>query len=215
MLCRTQESGRPSGSRRKGGECWPAAGEGMREDAETLPGCFSTLLSHTGTFETRGRWPGQGEGGSGDGNLLTFPARITVGIGGGGPGGGEGSWEEVGRRVSCSFSLFTASSPPHLPPGQGCGPPRPHSLDTLVGPHPQGQGTGLPTPLRSQGSLDSYSPHPRSLSPPWAPLSLYPKDPSSSQAGPCRAVNATLISVLTSRHNLSSPHYAPMGSLTN
>lgn len=62
VLCRTQESGRPSGSRRKGGECWPAAGEGMGEDVETLPGCFSTLLSHTGTFETRGRWPGQGRG---------------------------------------------------------------------------------------------------------------------------------------------------------
>lgn len=40
---------------------------------------------------------------------------------------------------------------------------------------PTGQGTGLPTPLRSQGSLDSHSPHPRSLPPPWTSPSLCPK----------------------------------------
>lgn len=40
---------------------------------------------------------------------------------------------------------------------------------------PIGQGTGLPTPLGSQGSLDSHSPHPRSLPPLWTSPSLYPK----------------------------------------
>lgn len=53
--CTLQDRGtrRPSGSHRKGGEFWPAAGEVMEEDAETLPGSSSALLSHTGTFETR------------------------------------------------------------------------------------------------------------------------------------------------------------------
>lgn len=62
VLCRTEEPGRPSGSHRNCGEFWPAAGEVMEEDAEMLPGCFSTLLSHTGTFETRRQVAGEGGG---------------------------------------------------------------------------------------------------------------------------------------------------------
>lgn len=143
---------------------------------------------------------GAGEGGrgaAGNGNLLTFPARITVGVGGGRCGGGKGSWEEVESRVSCSFSLFAASSPPHLPPGQGRGPPRPHSLDTLAGPtHRTGDWPPYSPQIPGQPGL-TFTPPPLSPTPVDFSFTL---PQTSSQAGPCRAINTTLISVLASRH---------------
>lgn len=49
------------GPTEKGGEFWPPAGEGTTEDSAKLPGFISTLLSHTGMFETR-RQVGGGRG---------------------------------------------------------------------------------------------------------------------------------------------------------
>ena len=173
VLCRTQEPGRPSGSHRKGGEFWPAAGEGMGEDAEMLPGCFSTLLSHTGPFETRR----QVAGGRGEG---AGSQRVKL----------EKSWEE-GPAVASAYSP--------LPPFQGRGPPKTSFSGYTGGPHPQEQGTSLPIPSRSQGVPRPGLTSRRSLPPPWAgPPSFYPQHPTPGQAGSWGAISASVLSSLIS-----------------
>lgn len=157
-----------------------------------------------------------GEGGQGelqDGNLLTFPARITVVIGGGGV---EGAREAVKRWRGGSAATSACSLLPLLPT----------SLlardvahqDLILWTHwrapPTGQGTGLPTPLGSQSSLDSHSPPPPALSHPWGLLlhstpNIKPGRPlqgSKHHSHLCLGIMAQI---------LSSPHYDPTGSLTN
>lgn len=148
VRCRTQAAGRSSGSHGKGGEFWPAAREGMGEDAEMLPGCFSTLLSHAGPFETSR----QVAGGRGEG---AGSQRVKL----------EESWEE---------GPASAYSP--LPPFQGRGPPKASFSGCTGGPHPQGQGTSLSNPSGSQGIPQPGLTSRRSLPPPWAaPSSFYPQ----------------------------------------
>lgn len=136
MPCELEQLGRPSGSHRKGGEFWPPAAEGTTEDSEKLPGFVSTLLSHTGMFETR-RQVGGGRG--------PFPSPFQ----GHSLGTTEGEQArpvkegcgEASRGYSCSLRLDTTSSPQPALLSRDAVPHRSRVLETLADPVPEFEGS--------------------------------------------------------------------------
>lgn len=111
------------------------AGRGCREASRH----FSTLLSHTGTLETRRQVAGVEEVGGGP-----APVSITAGAGGEGPAASRGSWEEAGGGGVQLQLRPIHFLPPPLRPFQGRGPPKTSFSGRSGGAPPIGTGDWPP-----------------------------------------------------------------------
>lgn len=177
----------------------------MGEEAETHPGCFSALLSHTGTYKTGRQVAG--------GGLGPFQSLCWDHSG----DGGKGAWSqrgEAGKRLggghSCRLSPQAAPLLPTPLPSRGSAHRRPHSPDTLLGPTHGGRAVG------GAGVGDMDSQPSRSLPPSGAAL-LHRSPTRSTKPGIQMVLEKCefprLLSTMTRRP--SNPHFTPGGSLTN
>ena len=162
------------------------AGRGCREASRH----FSTLLSHTGTLETRRQVAGVEEVGGGP-----APVSITAGAGGEGPAASRGSWEEAGGGGPAAASAY--SLPPSTPPSfPGTWPTKDLILWTLWrGPTHRDGGLASPFPAdpkAAHGQADTPHSQPRGCP------SFLPPRPAPSQAGSWWATNANFLSSVIS-----------------